>query len=74
MEIKFDAASRGASVEWVSQTNHDAVLLFLPCTYLTYENQSMIPGKDMRLIQVRAAVSTARPDVKDIRTIDDRNI
>ena len=75
MEINFDAASRGANVEWVSQSDFDAMLIFLPCTYLTCENKgNPIPtDPGMRLVPVRAAVSTARVDVKNILTVDDKD-
>lgn len=33
-EIEFDAASRGASVQWASQYPYEEELLYPPCTYL----------------------------------------
>ena len=36
-EIPFNMASRGASVQWVSQYPYENELLYPPCTYLTCE-------------------------------------
>ena len=37
-EIPFDAGSRGANVQWVSQYPYECELIYPPCTYLTCEN------------------------------------
>lgn len=68
LEITFDAASRGANVQWVSQFPVEAELLYPPCTYLTSERMETIGSK--RHIFVRASVSTARHDVNDIADCD----
>lgn len=75
-EISFDRASRGASVQWVSQYSCEDELLYPPCTYLTTESVSVIdngPGKGMRLIKLRATVSTAKVNVDKITTVDDHH-
>jgi hypothetical protein len=83
-EIQFDAASRGADVQWVSQYPYEAELLYPPCTYLTCESVSIVSvaslvgnatamahiGGDIRCVSVRAAVSTTRTDVGSITTCE----
>jgi len=74
-EIKFDAASRGASVKWVSQFPYEDELLYPPCTYLTCESSRVLEDpefKGIRCLSVRATVSTAQPNVEDIKTVQDR--
>jgi hypothetical protein len=81
-EITFDAASRGAPVQWVSQYPYEAELLYPPCTYLTCETSEnlvtpesiaskglTVEAQALRYITVRAAVSTARPSVDGISTV-----
>ena len=75
-QIPFDAASRGASVQWASQYPYENELLYPPCTYLHSERVSVIKegvGKGIRLVHVRATISTARTNVDNIKTVDDHN-
>lgn len=87
-EIEFDAASRGASVQWASQYPYEEELLYPPCTYLTCKGPkllapSAIPkavlthvgemGDGLRCLRIVASVSTARPDIKGIVNVDDHH-
>ena len=77
-QIPFDAASRGASVQWASQYPYENELLYPPCTYLTTDSEKVCVikegvGKGIRLVPVRATISTARPDVNNIKNVDDHN-
>ena len=74
-EIPFDAGSRGANVQWVSQYPYECELIYPPCTYLTCENittrkETNLAG--IRCLSVRATVSTARKEVDNIRTVKDK--
>lgn len=63
-------------MQWVSQYPYEDELLYPPCTYLSTESVSIIengPGKGMRLIKMRANVSTARLNVDKITTVDDHH-
>jgi hypothetical protein len=74
-EIPFDAGSRGANVQWVSQYPYECELIYPPCTYLTCENittKEEINLSGIRCLSVRATVSTARKEVDNIRTVKDK--
>jgi hypothetical protein len=74
-QIEFDAASRAASVQWVSQYPYENEQIYPPCTFLTckkvLESVEGLP-KGVRMIQVQATVSTMRHKVEDIVTVKDR--
>jgi len=74
-EIPFDAGSRGANVQWVSQYPYECELIYPPCTYLTCENVTTRKEGNLagiRCLSVRATVSTARKEVDNIRTVKDK--
>jgi len=74
-EIPFDAGSRGANVQWVSQYPYECELIYPPCTYLTCENVTTREEGNLagiRCLSVRATVSTARKEVDSIRTVKDK--
>ena len=74
-EIPFDAGSRGANVQWVSQYSYECELIYPPCTYLTCENVTIQKEGNLagiRCLSVRATVSTARKEVDSIRTVKDK--
>ena len=62
-------ASRGASLQFLSQFPHEAELLFPPKTMLECKDHTVRGSK--RLVVVAPTVSTARPDTSSIRTPDD---
>lgn len=66
MAIDFDLASRGASVQWVSQYPHEEELLFPPCTGLSCVD--VHEGGAKRCLLVRAQLSTARLDTAEVAT------
>ena len=68
--IPFDMASRGASVQWVSQYPYENELLYPPFTCLTCESVEIKNG--IKYLHVRAAISTACPDVSQIQTVTDK--
>ena len=68
--IQFDMASRGASLQWLSQYPHENELLYNPCTCLTTEKFEIRNG--IKYIYVKASVCTARPDVNSIFTVTDK--
>ena len=68
--IKFDKASRAASLYWLSQYPHEQELLYNPCTCLTTENFETKNG--IKYIYVKASVCTARPDVNSIFNVTDK--
>ena len=70
-EIEFDAGSRGARVQWVSQYPYEEELLYPPCTFLTCKSVNIVGG--IRHVAVSASVSTARPDLKNIKTVTDND-
>ena len=67
--IDFGMASRGASLQFLSQFPHEAELLFPPKTMLECKNHDQRGNK--RLVVVAPTVSTARPDTSGIDTPDD---
>ena len=74
-EIPFDAGSRGANVQWVSQYPYECELIYPPCTYLTCDNVTTLEEGNLagiRCLGVRATVSTARKAVDSIRTVKDK--
>ena len=64
--ISFNAASRGASIQFLSQYPHEEELLFPPCTGLAC-HATLAAGRK-RVLTITAQVSTACPDVRDITT------
>ena len=64
MVIDFDMNSRGASIQWLSQYPHEEELLFPPCTGLSCLGWSQ--HGPMRLVHVKAQVSTARLDTREL--------
>lgn len=71
-EISFDGASRGASVQWVSQYPYENELLYPPYTYLTC-NAITKDDNGVRRLTVHATVSAARPDLHNIKSVKDRD-
>jgi len=67
--IDFGMASRGASLQFLSQFPHEAELLFPPKTML--ECKEHVTRGSKRLVVVAPTVSTARPDTSGISTPDD---
>lgn len=57
-EIQFDAASRGADVQWVSQFPYEAELLYPPCTYLTCEGVRTVPVESLLSATDRDIIAT----------------
>jgi len=64
--IDFGIASRGASLQFLSQFPHEAELLFPPNTMLECKEHTARSNK--RLVVVAPTVSTARPDTSGIST------
>lgn len=61
-EIQFDAASRGADVQWVSQYPYEAELLYPPCTYLTCESLRTVAVSSLLPEGANAKVAGAAVD------------
>lgn len=61
MQLTFDIGSRGAMVNWLSQYPAEEELLYPPCTSLTCAKMQQVGCR--RVLQVKASVSTRRPDV-----------
>ena len=70
--IDFGMASRGASLQFLSQFPHEAELLFPPKTMLECKQHATRGNK--RFVVVAPTVSTARPDTSGISTPDDAPI
>lgn len=68
--IQFDMASRGASLQWLSQYPYENELLYNPATCLTTEKFEI--KNDIKYIHVRASVCTARLDVTNILSVKDK--
>jgi hypothetical protein len=64
IEIKFNAASRGANLQPFSIWPQEQELLFPPFTYLTYKFCQQSGAK--RLIKMDAQISTNRPDLSGL--------
>ena len=60
-EIKFDGASRGANLSFLSQYPMEAELLFPPGTMLSCMGEKELPEPGKRLLEIRAAYN---PDTK----------
>ena len=69
-EITLDMASRGAAVKEFSQYPYENEILYTPFTCITCEKKEERDG--VRYLYVRASVSTARPDVKQILKVTDK--
>ena len=70
-KIPFDMASRGASVNLISQYSYENELLYPPCTCLTCEGYEIKDG--IKYLSVRASVSTAIPHgIEHIQTVNDK--
>jgi hypothetical protein len=62
--IDFDMNSRGASIQWLSQYPHEEELLFPPCTGFSCLGWSQ--HGPMRCVHVKARVSAARLDMREL--------
>lgn len=67
-QIAFDQATRGARLAWLSQYPKEHEILFPPCTSLTCQGVQQVGVK--RVLLVSAAISTNRPDVGWVSSID----
>ena len=68
-QMKFDLASRGADLHWVSQFPEEHELLYPPCTSLTVVGEQQV-GACRRVLHVQATVSTLRPNVDWCTDVD----
>ena len=76
-KLEFNAASRGADVQWISQFPYEKELLYPPFTYLTFEGEEIYsesPAKGIRLIKLGASVCTATnfPGVEKFNDVDSK--